>query len=291
VLALLTVLALAPGAVVPDGVARGAVDAAARDDLPSDAMRDATSEATSDAMWDLAPHADFGFDLVAARGAHLAPGTARELSKKEIWLREKTLRPDFHTTDADLARALALKPSAKAAFTKIAAGAKAARKRAMNALGTDPALHAGERIEPVTTLFNVWTHEALPLLPGQTQTNLSSRFCQFLRDHYTNQPTRMDTRLISVLEHVAGRFDAKRIEVVSGYRSPKYNLMLRKEGHQVARHSQHMEGHAVDFRIRGVATKEILHYVKSLRTGGVGYYPSSQFVHSDTGPIRYWTGT
>jgi uncharacterized protein YcbK (DUF882 family) len=113
----------------------------------------------------------------------------------------------------------------------------------------------------------------------------------FLRDHFTNQPTNMDTRLIGVLEHVAGKFSAKRIEVVSGYRSPKYNLMLRKKGHQVARHSQHMEGNAVDFRIRGVATKSVLHYVKSLRLGGVGYYPNSQFVHSDTGPIRYWTGS
>ena len=122
-------------------------------------------------------------------------------------------------------------------------------------------------------------------------TTLGKRFCMFLRDHFTNQPTNMDTRLIGVLEHVAGKFSAKRIEVVSGYRSPKYNLMLRKKGHQVARHSQHMEGNAVDFRIRGVATKQVLHYVKSLHLGGVGYYPNSQFVHSDTGPIRYWTGS
>jgi uncharacterized protein YcbK (DUF882 family) len=268
VLALLTMLALAPGAVVTDGMAGGVADAP-----------------VEDVAADLAPRADFGFDLVAARGAHLAPGTARELSKKEIWLREKTLRPDFHTTDADLARALA--PTAK-----VARVAKAVPRRARaNALGTDPTLHAGERIEPVTTLFNVWTHEALPILPGQTQTNLSSRFCQFLRDHYTNQPTHMDTRLIAVLEHVAGKFDAKRIEVVSGYRSPKYNLMLRKKGHQVARHSQHMEGNAVDFRIRGVATRQVQHYVKSLHLGGVGFYPHSEFVHADTGPVRYWTGS
>jgi hypothetical protein len=272
VLALLTVLALAPGAVVIDGAASGVVEPAIDDLAP-----------------DRAPQADFGFDLVAARGAHLAPGTARELSKKEVWLREKTLRPDFHTTDADLARALAPASKVPTKLSKKAA-AKVALKRA-NALGTDPTLHAGERIEPVTTLFNVWTHEALPLLPGQTQINLSSRFCQFLRDHYTNQPTHMDTRLIAVLEHVAGRFAAKRIEVVSGYRSPKYNLMLRKKGHQVARHSQHMEGNAVDFRIRGVATTQVQHYVKSLHLGGVGFYPHSEFIHADTGPIRYWTGS
>jgi hypothetical protein len=220
------------------------------------------------------------FDPIAARGEHVAPGASRELSKKEEWLREKALRPDFHTSDADLARAQALEAKAS----------KARGKREV-ALATEPAWSPGERIEPVTTLFNVWTHEALPLLPGQTPTTLGNRFCMFLRDHFTNQPTNMDTRLIGVLQHVAGKFSAKRIEVVSGYRSPKYNLMLRKKGHQVARHSQHMEGNAVDFRIRGVATKQVLHYVKSLRLGGVGYYPNSQFVHSDTGPIRYWTGS
>jgi uncharacterized protein YcbK (DUF882 family) len=67
--------------------------------------------------------------------------------------------------------------------------------------------------------------------------------------------------------------------------------MLRKKGHQVARSSQHVEGHAVDFRIRGVPTRTLLQFVRSLRLGGVGFYPHSQFVHSDTGRIRYWTGS
>ena len=151
-------------------------------------------------------------------------------------------------------------------------------------------MRPGQRIEPVTTLFNIWTHEALPILPGQTQ-QLQGRFHNFLRDHYTNQATRMDTRLIGVLTRVAGKFSARRIDVVSGYRSPKYNLMLRKKGRQVARDSQHTHGNAVDFRIKGVTTKQVLHYVRSLRVGGVGFYPHSQFVHSDTGRVRYWTGS
>jgi len=67
--------------------------------------------------------------------------------------------------------------------------------------------------------------------------------------------------------------------------------MLRKKGHQVARDSQHTHGNAVDFRIRGVGTRQVLHYVRSLRVGGVGFYPHSQFVHSDTGKVRYWTGS
>jgi hypothetical protein len=219
------------------------------------------------------------FDPVAARAEHLAPGEPRLLSKKEEWLREKSLRPDVHVTESDLARALA---------TRTRRPPRPRRDARTPALGTDAGARPGERIEPVTTLFNVWTHEALPILPGQS---IESRFHQFLRDHFTNQATRMDTRLVDVLTRVAEKFEAKRIDVVSGYRSPKYNLMLRKKGHQVARHSQHMEGNAVDFRIRGIATKQVLHFVKSLRVGGVGFYPHSQFVHSDTGKIRYWTGS
>jgi hypothetical protein len=217
------------------------------------------------------------FDAIAARGPHMSPGAPRELSKKEEWLREKALRPDFHTSDADLMRR-----------TPPMRRAPGRRGAALANLVAPRMFHCGERIEPITTLFNVWTREALPILPGDT---LEEGFHRFLRDHYTNQATHMDTRLVAVLTNVANRFSAKRIEVVSGYRSPKYNLMLRKKGHQVARHSQHMEGNAVDFRIRGVATKDILHYVRSLHVGGVGFYPHSQFVHSDTGPVRYWTGS
>jgi uncharacterized protein YcbK (DUF882 family) len=229
-----------------------------------------------------APFSGELFDPVVARGAHMAPGEAKELSKKEEWLREKALRPDFHVSDADLER------YTSAASSPAARHAAARRPGAKPAARVGSSFHCGERIEPVTTLFNVWTHEALPILPGES---VESRFHTFLRDHYTNQATHMDTRLVGVLTNVANKFSAKRIEVVSGYRSPKYNLMLRKKGHQVARHSQHMEGTAVDFRIRGVATKQILYYVRSLRLGGVGFYPHSQFVHSDTGPIRYWTGS
>lgn len=220
------------------------------------------------------------FDPVEARAEHLAPGEERVLSRKEEWFQEKALRPDVHVSDADLARWTT--PSRAAHERRKIGKARTAQ--------ADPEIWPGETIEPVTTLYNVWTHEALPILPGEGH-EIDGRFHMFLRDHFTNQATHMDTRLIDVLRHVAGKFSARRIEVVSGYRSPKYNLMLRKKGHQVARHSQHMEGHAVDFRIRGVATRQVLNYVKSLRMGGVGFYPHSEFVHSDTGKIRYWRGS
>jgi uncharacterized protein YcbK (DUF882 family) len=221
------------------------------------------------------------FDPVAARGLCFTPGAARELSKKEVWMREKSLRPDFHTSDAELMRGVAV-------TAKKTPGSSKRTTLPASMAPSNSAIHSGETLEPVTTLYNIWTHEALPLLPGEP---VKDRFHEFLRDHFTNQPTHMDPKLVDVLTSVANKFSAKRIEIVSGYRSPKYNLMLRKKGHAVARHSQHMEGNAVDFRVRGVPTKTVLHYVKSLRVGGVGYYPHSQFVHSDTGRIRYWTGS
>ena len=113
----------------------------------------------------------------------------------------------------------------------------------------------------------------------------------FLRDHFTNEATKMEPKLIATVVDAAQQFKSDVANVVSGFRHPKYNLMLRKKGHQVARDSQHTHGNAVDFRIKGVGTRQVLHYVRSLRVGGVGFYPHSQFVHSDTGRVRYWTGS
>jgi hypothetical protein len=211
---------------------------------------------------------------IEERSGDLAPRPRRVLSKKEAWLREKAWRPDVHVSDADLARSLRPRSGAR-------------RVPAQDPLAVSPP-PVGSRVEPLTTLFNLRTREALPILPGLS---IEERFHPFLRDHFTNQATRMDERLINVLSRVAVRFSARRIEVVSGYRSPKYNLILRKKGREVARTSQHVQGNAVDFRVRGVRTDQLLHFVRSLRIGGVGFYPHSQFVHSDTGRIRFWKGT
>ena len=211
----------------------------------------------------------------------MSPPEERVLSKKEEWLREKALRPDFRISENELARAANPSRREKAARAKQAS--------ADVAQGREPLVRAGERIEPVTTLFNVWTHEALPILPGQSE-KLKVRFHMFLRDHFTNQATQMDTRLIGVLTRVAGKFQASRIDVVSGYRSPKYNLMLRKKGHQVARDSQHTHGNAIDFTLPTCSTQQLEKWAKAQKIGGVGVYLDSGFVHMDTGPVRTWSG-
>jgi uncharacterized protein DUF882 len=141
---------------------------------------------------------------------------------------------------------------------------------------------------PVLSLYNVWTHEILPVPADRPPP--PPEVSHFLRCHFTNQVCEMDPRLIPVVQRAATRFRTNRIEVVSGFRSPKYNLFLRKKGHEVARESEHPRGQAIDFRIPQVPTRTLLRFVRSLRLGGVGYYPESHFVHADTGRIRFWKG-
>jgi uncharacterized protein YcbK (DUF882 family) len=147
---------------------------------------------------------------------------------------------------------------------------------------------------PVLTVHNVWTNESLPVVlaptPKGTVPQPAAPFDQLARDHYTNQATAMDGRLFATIVRAAERFHARYVEVVSGFRAPKYQLILRKKGHEVARDSQHPRGTAVDFRVAGVPTKVLLKFVKSLHLGGVGYYPDSKFVHADVGPVRFWKG-
>jgi hypothetical protein len=141
--------------------------------------------------------------------------------------------------------------------------------------------------EQVITLRNLWTHEEVPVVPGALD---SVPFDELTRCHYTNQATVMDARLLPVLLRAAARFRSATVDIVSGFRAPKYQLMLRKKGHEVARDSEHPRGHAVDFRIPSVPTRTLLRFVRSLHLGGVGYYPESQFVHADVGRVRFWRG-
>jgi hypothetical protein len=209
-----------------------------------------------------------------------SPPVPRERSKKQAWLLEKMRRPNVHFDDAVPAAARrGNEPRPKKAL----AANLDAEARLAEAMPP-----AGTRVVPIATFYNLWNREAWPLLAGRPY---KRPFQLFLRDHYTREATWADTRLATILAAAALRFRSSRVEVVSGYRSPKYNLMLRKKGHQVARESQHMQGTAVDFRVRGVSTEALHGFVRGLRMGGVGYYPRTHFVHADTGKVRYWSGS
>ncbi len=110
-----------------------------------------------------------------------------------------------------------------------------------------------------------------------------------MRDFRTNTVYPIDPRVIDII-HTVHRMtgSTEPFEVISGYRSPKTNNMLRKTGSGVAKKSLHMEGRAVDLRLDGFSTKRIRDLAVSLKAGGVGYYSKSNFVHMDSGDVRAW---
>jgi uncharacterized protein YcbK (DUF882 family) len=173
---------------------------------------------------------------------------------------------------------------------KIQNAANSAAARSKLDADLDKLIQDAKPPAPVTSLHNIWTGEIL-VVADKLQVDQKT-LDGFLRDHLLNVvcDTHMDLRLIEVLEGAAAKFKTDRIDIVSGFRSAKFNLMLRKHMHEVARDSQHSHGHAVDFRIPGIDTYTLLRYVRGLHMGGAGYYPESEFVHADTGPIRTWEG-
>ena len=140
------------------------------------------------------------------------------------------------------------------------------------------------------SLQNMWTDAVLPLSPSTHDADAQAAFSQLVRCHYTQVATPMAPQLLHAMRLAATTFKVGTVQIVSGYRAPKYQLMLRKKGHEVARDSAHPKGAAVDFRLPTIPTTKLLAFVRKQKLGGVGYYPVSQFVHMDVGKIRYWRG-
>jgi uncharacterized protein YcbK (DUF882 family) len=143
------------------------------------------------------------------------------------------------------------------------------------------AMHTGESIDIVYRIGDTYIPEALEKLNT------------FLRDHRTNEVTQYDPKEFDLLHNLMTRLGKPNgtVDVVCGYRTAETNELLRENDPAtgVAKHSQHIEGHAIDIRVPGVATTQIRNAALSLEAGGVGYYPKSQFVHVDVGPVREWT--
>lgn len=114
---------------------------------------------------------------------------------------------------------------------------------------------------------------------------------RFLRDWRRNQPTKMDPRLFDLVWEVYRRSGANQyINVVSAFRAPETNNMLRSRSKGVAKHSQHTLGKAMDFYIPGVKLSRLREIGMQMQIGGVGFYPTSgsPFVHMDVGSVRAW---
>jgi uncharacterized protein YcbK (DUF882 family) len=113
----------------------------------------------------------------------------------------------------------------------------------------------------------------------------------FCRDWRLNEPTKMDPHLFDIIWEVYRESGSTQpIDVLSAYRSPQTNAMLRRRSRQVAEHSQHMEGKAIDAHFLDVGTGRIRDIAMRMEDGGVGFYPTgaTPWVHIDSGSVRYW---
>src|SRR5208282_1714078 len=113
----------------------------------------------------------------------------------------------------------------------------------------------------------------------------------FCRDWRLNEPTKMDPHLFDIIWEVYRESGSTQpVDVLSAYRSPQTNAMLRRRSRQVAEHSQHMEGKAIDAHFLDVGTARIRDIAMRMEDGGVGFYPTgiTPWVHIDSGSVRYW---
>lgn len=140
--------------------------------------------------------------------------------------------------------------------------------------------HTGEIIDVVYRIGDTYIPQALNDLN------------HFLRDSHNEEVSEFDPRTFDVLHTVLAKLGKSNgvIDILSGYRSQETNDMLRASGTtNAAEHSQHIVAKAIDLRVPGVPAPLLRDAAKSLEAGGVGYYPASQFVHVDVGPVRQWT--
>jgi uncharacterized protein YcbK (DUF882 family) len=142
-------------------------------------------------------------------------------------------------------------------------------------------LHTGEDLNVVYRVGDNYMPDAI------------AKLNYFLRDHRTNDVSHYDPKEFDLLHSVLAKLGRPNsvIDVVCGYRTPWSNNFLRTRSAAtgVAKNSQHMLAKAIDIRIPGVRTRALRDVALSLQAGGVGYYPISQFVHVDVGPVRQWT--
>jgi len=116
-----------------------------------------------------------------------------------------------------------------------------------------------------------------------------SEINRLLRDTRTGEVLPIDVRLMDLLNAIHRKTEsAHPIEIVSGYRSPRTNKMLRRRSGNVARNSLHMEGMAADIRIADRDMHKVRRLAMSLKAGGVAYYRRTGHLHVDVGPVRYW---
>ena len=142
------------------------------------------------------------------------------------------------------------------------------------------------------SFYHTHTRERLDIIyaqSGEYDLDALAKINNYLRDFRTSEVHPIDPEVLDILWTIQQKMCCNNTyEVISGYRSPKTNQQLRKKSNGVAKRSLHMKGQAIDVRITGEKTKTVRDCAISLKSGGVGYYAKSDFVHLDTGRVRSW---
>ena len=157
---------------------------------------------------------------------------------------------------------------------------------------------AGERVPASPpgaaqlTLHNIPTGETLALGHWHNEAGgARAAASHLLRDHRDGAEHAIDPKLLDLLLDVAAACACPPVyEVISGYRSPSSNAAMHARSAGVSAHSLHMQGQAIDVRLRGCPLERLRDAGLALGRGGVGYYPGPRFVHLDTGRPRRWEG-
>ncbi len=137
--------------------------------------------------------------------------------------------------------------------------------------------HTDERL-------NLVYHDGAQYLPKALQ-----EINRFLRDFRTEEVRPVDPRLLDILSAICAVTESRGVvEVISGYRSPTTNSLLRNKSRGVAEKSLHMRGKAIAMRLTNMETANLRKAAIALGQGGVGRYPESDFMHLDTGRFRTW---
>ncbi len=196
---------------------------------------------------------------------------------------------DRSWTRRDFVRLGALLPAAAAAAAALdVAKLSAHGPAAVPALGAD-ARRGGER---ALSFYNLHTDERLKTVywsDGEYVPESLTEINHILRDFRTGTVKPIHTDLLDLLNRLSATLDtSKPFDIISGYRTPKTNAMLRHRSEGVAKNSLHMKAMAADIRVPGRRLKDVHDAAVRLRVGGVGYYPQSDFVHVDVGRVRYW---
>jgi uncharacterized protein YcbK (DUF882 family) len=175
---------------------------------------------------------------------------------------------------------------AAAMFSLMAAGPASAQPRTPQILQAAPEEHR-------LMLYNTHTAERIAIVYRRGEQYVPGALAKldyFLRDHQTNEVRHFDPRLYDILSDLTasvGRPNGE-IDIICGYRTPSTNESLRAHTTGVAKNSLHIQAEAIDLRMPDIDTLKLRKAALALRRGGVGYYPHSDFIHVDIGPVRQW---